>query len=30
MLDIHKRQEADQTLRSADVQKQVLGFTGGC
>lgn len=28
MLEIHKRQEADKTLRSADVQKQVLGFTG--
>jgi HD-like signal output (HDOD) protein len=28
MLDIHKRQEADKTLRSVDVQKQVLGFTG--
>lgn len=28
MLEIRKRQEADETLRSADVQKQVLGFTG--
>ena len=28
MLEIHRRQEADRTLRSADVQKQVLGFTG--
>jgi HD-like signal output (HDOD) protein len=28
MLEIHKRQEADKTLRSAEVQKQVLGFTG--
>lgn len=28
MLEIQKRQEADTTLRSADVQKQVLGFTG--
>ena len=28
MLEIRKRQEADKTLRSADVQKQVLGFTG--
>jgi HD-like signal output (HDOD) protein len=28
MLEIHKRQEADRNLRSADVQKQVLGFTG--
>lgn len=27
MLDIRKRQEADKLLRSADVQKQVLGFT---
>jgi HD-like signal output (HDOD) protein len=28
MLEIRKRQEIDKTLRSADVQKQVLGFTG--
>jgi HD-like signal output (HDOD) protein len=28
MLEIHKRQEADKTLRTAEVQKQVLGFTG--
>ena len=28
MLEIRKRQVADETLRSADVQKQVLGFTG--
>ncbi|MHB1215087.1 MAG: HDOD domain-containing protein [Thiobacillus sp.] len=28
MLEIQKRQEADPTLRSADAQKQVLGFTG--
>jgi HD-like signal output (HDOD) protein len=28
MLEIRKRQEADHTLRSADVQRQVLGFTG--
>lgn len=28
MLEIRKRQEADPTLRSADLQKQVLGFTG--
>ena len=28
MLEIRKRQEADKTLRSADVQKRVLGFTG--
>lgn len=28
MLEIHKRQEADKSLRSAEVQKQVLGFTG--
>jgi HD-like signal output (HDOD) protein len=27
MLEIRKRQEADKLLRSADVQKQVLGFT---
>jgi len=28
MLEIQKRQAADTTLRSADVQKQVMGFTG--
>lgn len=28
MQDIRKMQEADKTLRSADVQKQMLGFTG--
>jgi HD-like signal output (HDOD) protein len=28
MLEIRKRQAADPTLRSADVQQQVLGFTG--
>jgi HD-like signal output (HDOD) protein len=28
MLEIQKRQAADATLRSADVQKQVMGFTG--
>lgn len=28
MLEIRKLQETDKTLRSADVQKQVLGFTG--
>jgi len=28
MLEIQKRQAADKTLRSADVQKEVLGFTG--
>lgn len=28
MLEVHKRQEADQALRSADVQKEVLGFSG--
>lgn len=28
MLEIGKRQHADPTLRSAEVQKQVLGFTG--
>ena len=28
MLEILKLQEADKTLRSADVQKQLLGFTG--
>lgn len=28
MLEIQKRQQADRTLRSADVQKQVLGFAG--
>jgi HD-like signal output (HDOD) protein len=28
MLEIHKLQEADKTLRSLDVQKQLLGFTG--
>jgi hypothetical protein len=28
MLEIQKRQAADPTLRSAKVQKQVLGFTG--
>ncbi|MCL5059841.1 MAG: HDOD domain-containing protein [Candidatus Thermoplasmatota archaeon] len=28
MLEIQKRQEADRSLRSADAQKQVLGFTG--
>lgn len=28
MLEIHRRQEADKSLRSAEVQKQVLGFTG--
>jgi HD-like signal output (HDOD) protein len=28
MLEIRKRQDADRTLRSADVQKQVLGFVG--
>ncbi len=28
MLDIRKRQAADRTLRSADVQQAVLGFTG--
>ena len=28
MLEIQRRQEADTTLRSAEVQKQVLGFTG--
>lgn len=28
MLEIQKRQAADKTLRSADVQRQVLGFTG--
>ena len=28
MLEIQKRQAADTTLRSADAQKQVLGFTG--
>jgi HD-like signal output (HDOD) protein len=28
MLEIRKRQNADKTLRSADVQKEVLGFAG--
>jgi hypothetical protein len=28
MLEIRKRQQADKTLRSVDVQRQVLGFTG--
>ncbi len=28
MLEIQKRQQTDQTLRSADLQKQVLGFAG--
>ncbi|HQT00356.1 MAG: metal-dependent hydrolase [Hydrogenophilales bacterium 16-64-46] len=28
MLEIHRRQQADPALRSAEVQKQVLGFTG--
>ncbi len=28
MLEIRKRQEADESLRSADVQKEVLGFSG--
>ena len=28
MLEIQKRQQADRTLRSADVQKQILGFAG--
>ena len=28
MLEIRKRQHADPTLRSAEVQKEVLGFTG--
>lgn len=28
MLEINKLQEADKSLRSADVQKQILGFTG--
>jgi HD-like signal output (HDOD) protein len=28
MLEIRRRQNADKTLRSADVQKQVLGFVG--
>lgn len=28
MLEIHRRQEADRTLRSADVQRAVLGFSG--
>ncbi len=28
MLEIQKRQAADTTLRSADVQKEVMGFTG--
>ncbi|HWR76378.1 MAG TPA: HDOD domain-containing protein [Thiobacillus sp.] len=28
MLEIQKRQAADATLRSADVQREVLGFTG--
>jgi carboxylesterase type B len=28
MLEIHKLQAADKTLRSAEVQKQVMGFTG--
>jgi HD-like signal output (HDOD) protein len=28
MLEIQKRQAADKALRSADVQKQVMGFTG--
>lgn len=28
MLEIQRRQAADKTLRSADVQKQVMGFTG--
>jgi len=28
MLEIQKRQAADKTLRSADVQKEVMGFTG--
>ena len=28
MLEIHRRQEADKSLRSAEAQKQVLGFTG--
>jgi hypothetical protein len=28
MLEIQKRQQADGTLRSADAQKQVLGFAG--
>jgi HD-like signal output (HDOD) protein len=28
MLEIRKRQEADTTLRSEEVQKQLLGFTG--
>lgn len=28
MLEIQKRQQADRTLRSADLQKQILGFAG--
>jgi HD-like signal output (HDOD) protein len=28
MLDIHRRQRTDPTRRSADVQREVLGFTG--